>query len=109
MLKTFWAAIQCGRLHGKGHRCRERGDLEKAVMHFKQALPYAEKTGNLGTVAFEMECIAITFLEMRNASEAKECAEISLKLYRSLSEQGMDDVFAKGVSRMEQALREIGT
>lgn len=109
MLKTLWAAIQCGRFHGKGHRCRKRGDLGKAVMHFKQALPYAEKTGNLGTMAFELECIAITCLEMRNTQEAKEYAESSLKLYRSLAEQGTDDVFAKGVSRMEQALREIET
>jgi tetratricopeptide (TPR) repeat protein len=109
MLKTFLAAIQCGLHHGKGNRYKDRGNLDKAVMHFKQALPYAERTGNLGTVAFEMECIAITYLEMKNSSEAKEYAGSSLKLYRNLAEQGKDDVFAKGVSRMEQLLRGIET
>jgi tetratricopeptide (TPR) repeat protein len=107
MLKAFWAAIQCGRHHGKGLKYRRRGELEKAVMHFKQALPNAERTGNFGTVAFEMECIAITYLEMKSPSEAKEYAESSLKLYRSLAEQGKDDVFTEAVLRMEQTLSEI--
>lgn len=60
MLKEFWAAMQCGRHHGKANKFRDRGELEKAIIHFEQALPYAEITGNKGTVAFEMECIAIT-------------------------------------------------
>lgn len=107
MLKALWAAIQCGRHHGKGHKYTKRGDLEKAVMYFKKALLYAERTGNLGTIAFEMECIAITYLEMKRQSEAKEYAESSLKIYRSLADQG--DIFAEAVSRMEQTLSEIET
>ena len=107
MLKALWAAIQCGRHHGKGNKYKERGDLRKAVMHFQQALPYAKRTGNLGTVAFEMECIAITYLEMKSPTKAKEYAQNSLKLYRSLAEQGTDEVFTEAVSRMEQALSEI--
>ena len=109
MLKALWAAIQCGRHHGKGNKYKERGDLENAVMHFKQALPYAERTGNLGTVAFEMECSAITYLEMKSPLEAKEYAESSLKLYRILTEQGKDDIFSEAVSRMEQIFSEIET
>ena len=107
MLKAMWAAIQCGRHHGKANKFKERGELEKAVMHFEQALPYAERNGNRGTIAFEMECIAITYLEMKSPTKAKEYAQNSLKLYRSLAEQGTDEVFTEAVSRMEQALSEI--
>ena len=104
MLKAFWAAIQCGRHHGKGNKFKERGNLEKALMHFKLALPYAEETGNLGTVAFQMECIAVTYLEMKNPTAAKEYAENCLKLYRSLVEASRADIFAEAVLRVEQML-----
>jgi hypothetical protein len=53
MLKELWAAMQCGRHHGKANKFRDRGELEKAVFHFEQALPHAERTGNKGTIAFE--------------------------------------------------------
>jgi tetratricopeptide (TPR) repeat protein len=107
MLKALWAAIQCGRHHGKANKYRERGDLEKAVMHFEQALPYAERTCNAGTVAFEMECIAITYQEMKKSSDAKKYAESSLKIYRTLAEGSKDDFFAEAVSRVEKLLGEI--
>ncbi len=108
MLKELWAAIQCGRNHGKANKYKERGNLEKAVKHFEQALPYAERTGNSGTVAFEMECIAITYQEMKKSSEAKKYAESSLKIYRALAEGSKDDFFAGAASRVEQLLGEIG-
>lgn len=107
MLKKFWAAMQCGRHHGKANMFKERGELEKAITHFEQALPYAERTGNRGTVAFEMECIAITYHEMKKSSEAKKYAESSLKIYRTLAEGSKDDFFAGAVSRVEQLLGEI--
>jgi len=107
MLKALWAAIQCGRHHGKANKYKERGDLEKAVMHFKQALPYAERTGNVATVAFEMECIAITCREIGHLPEAKEYAEYSLKGYRNIAEQTEDDFFAEAASRVKQLLSEM--
>lgn len=108
MLKGLWAAIQCGRHHGKAYKYNERGNLEKAVMHFKQALRYAERTGNDGTVAFEMECIAIAYHEMNNSSESKKYAESSLSLYRALAEVSKDDLFVEAASRVEQLIGEIG-
>jgi len=108
MLKAFWAAMQCGRHHGKANKFKEQGDLEKAIMHFEQALPYAERTGNRGTVAFEMECIASTYQEMKKTSEAKKYAECSLKIYRTLAEGNKDGFFARAASRVEQLIGEIG-
>jgi len=108
MLKAMWAAIQCGRHHGKANKFKERGELEKAVMHFEQALPYAERNGNRGTIAFEMECIAITYHEMKKPSEAKEYAERSLSIYRTLTEGNKDDFFAEAAYRVEQLIDEIG-
>src|SRR5690242_19399924 len=109
MLKAFWATIQCGRHHGKGLKYRRRGDLENAVTHFKQALPNAERTGNDATVAFEMECIAITYLEMNKLLDAKKYAESSLAYYRTLSALSKDDLFTKAVSRLEKMLSKIQT
>jgi tetratricopeptide (TPR) repeat protein len=108
MLKEFWAAIQCGRHQGKANKLKQRGELEKAITHFEQALTYAERTGNRGTVAFEMECIAITYQEMKKLSEAKKYAESSLRIYRTLAEGSKDDFFAGAASRVEQLLGEIG-
>ncbi|NVN91359.1 MAG: tetratricopeptide repeat protein [Desulfuromonadales bacterium] len=108
MLKALWAAMQCGRHHGKANKYKVRGDLEKAVMHFEQALPYAERTGNSGTVAFGKECIAITYQEMKKSSEAKKYAESSLKIYRALAQGSSDDFFAEAASRVEQLLGKIG-
>jgi tetratricopeptide (TPR) repeat protein len=108
MLKAFWAAMQCGRHHGKANKFKKQGNLEKAIMHFEQALPYAERTGNRGTVAFEMECIAITYQEMMKSSEAEKYAESSLNIYRALAEGSNDNFFAGAASRVEQLLREIG-
>lgn len=108
MLKALWAAMQCGRHHGKANKYKERGDLEKAIMHFEQALPYAERTGNSGTVAFEMECIAITYQEMKKPTEAKKYAESSLRIYRTLAEGSKDDFFMGAASRVEQLIGEIG-
>lgn len=107
MLKALWAAIQCGRHHGIANGYKERGHLEKAVMHFKQALPYAERTGNAAAVAIQMECIALTYLEMKNPSEGKRYAESSLNLYKALAEQSKDELLIEAVSRVEQALSEM--
>ena len=108
MLKAFWAAMQCGRHHGKANKFKEQGDLEKAIMHFEQALPYAERTRNNGTVAFEMECIAITYQETKKPSEAKKYAESSLRIYRTLAEDSKDNFFAEAASRVEQLLDKNG-
>lgn len=108
MLKEFWAAMQCGRHHGKADKFKERGELLKAITHFEQALPYAELTGNKGTVAFEMECIAITYQEMKKRTEAMKYAERSLSIYRTLAEGDEDDFFAGAASRVEQLIEEIG-
>ena len=108
MLKEFWAAMQCGRHHGKANKFKDRGELEKAITHFEQALSYAEITGNNGTVAFEMECIAITFQEMKKRTEAKKYAERSLSIYRTLAEGGKDEYFAGAASRVEQLIEKIG-
>ena len=109
MLKEFWAAIQCGRHHGKANKFKERGEREKAVTHFEQALSYAERTCNRGTVAFEMECIAITYQEMKKPSEAKKYAESSLKISRTLTEGSKDVFFAGAASRVEQLIDKVGT
>lgn len=109
MLKALWASIQCGLHHGKGNKFKDRGDLEKALMHFREALSYAEKTGNTGTVAFEMECIAITYQELKQSSEAMNYAERSLNLYRTLADQFQEDFFTEAASRMEQLVNEIKT
>lgn len=36
MLKEFWAAMQCGRHHGKANKFKDLGELEKAITHFEQ-------------------------------------------------------------------------
>lgn len=107
--KTPWAGIQCGRHHGKGNKLKNQGNNERAIIHFKEALLYAEKTGNKGTVAFENECIAITLLELKNPVEAKIYAERSLELYRTLVGQNEDDFFAEAVSRVEKLVSEMRT
>lgn len=108
MLKGFWAAMQCGRHHGKANKFKDRGELEKAVTHFEQALSYAEITGNKGAVAFEMECIAITYQEMKKRTEAKKYAERSLSIYRTIAEGGKDDFFAGAASRVEKLIEMTG-
>jgi hypothetical protein len=109
MLKALWASIQCGRHHGKGNKFKDDGDLQKAIVHFLAALPYAEKTGNKGTVAFEMECIAITYQLLRQPSDAMKYAEKSLNLYRTLAAQFDKDFFAEAALRVEQLMSEIQT
>jgi len=107
--KIPWASIQCGRHHGKGNKLKNQGNNEKAIIHFNEALLYAEKTGNKGTVAFENECIAITLLELKNPVEAKKYAERSLNLYRTLAGQNDDEFFAEAVSRVEKLVSEMST
>jgi len=107
--KTLWAGIQCGRHHGKGNKLKNQGNNERAIIHFKEALLYAEKTGNKGTVAFENECIAISLLELKNPVEAKKYAERSLELYRILAGQNEDEFFAVAVSRVEKLVSEMHT
>lgn len=107
--KTIWAILQCGRHHGKGDKFKKNGNYDRAIVHFKEALFYAEKTGNKGTVAFENECVAITFLEMRKPAEAKKYADHSLELYRILASEDHDEFFADAVSRVEKLLTEIST
>lgn len=104
--KTIWAGLQCGRHHGKGNKFKNKGNYDKAIIHFKKALLHAENTGNKGTLAFENECVAITFLEMKKPVEAKKYAERSLELYRGLAGQDEDKFFAEAVSRVEKLLNQ---
>lgn len=107
MVKEFWAAILCGRHHGKANKFRDRGELEKAVFHFEQALHHAERTGNKGTVAFEMECIAITYQELKKLPEARKYAERSLNIYRTLADGEKDEFFAGAANRVEELIEKI--
>jgi uncharacterized protein (DUF2225 family) len=108
MLKAMWAAMQCGRHHGKANKFKDKGELGKAITHFELALSYAEITDNKGTVAFEMECIAITYQEMKKLPEAKRYAEKSLSIYRTLAEGDRDKFFAGAASRVERLIEKIG-
>jgi len=109
MLRSLWSAIQCGRYHGKGLKFKDQGTYETAIKHFQTALKYAESTGNVGTVAFETECLAWTYLQMNQKTEAREFAERSLGLYQSIQANDKKDVFSAHVSGLEDLLNEVRT
>jgi hypothetical protein len=109
MLRSLWSAIQCGRHHGKGLKFKDRGTYETSWKHFQNALKYAASTGNAGTVALETECIAWTYLQMKQKTEAKEFAERSFALYQNLRASDKKGVFSARVSGLEDLLNAVRT
>lgn len=104
MLQTLWSGMQCGKHHGRGIKARDKCQHDDALKHFKAGLKCAELTGNEGTIAFEMECIARTYEDLGKVSEAKEFAEKCLALYNKLLSADKEDCISARVSGVQDLL-----
>lgn len=104
MRKFIHQLISAGH-HGKGLKYTRKGDFEKALKHFRTALEYALRSDNKGSIPHEMECIARTFVRLKDYEQAQKYATESLSLYKEMQWAG--SIFEKCVERVETLLETI--
>jgi len=91
--------------HGKGSKFTRKGKFEIALKHFQTALEYALRSDNEASVPVEKECIARTFVRLRNYEQAKKYATESLNLYNKLQTAG--SIFHDGANRVRELIKII--
>ena len=101
---------------GKGMKSSRAGNLTDALEYFQNALYHAEKTDNMGGIAFKLEIIAQTYYKMGESEKAADYAINSLDLYSQIQNmnpsgqtEDQDNPINKSVQRIKDLQNLIRT
>lgn len=106
-MRLLLAHIKSGWHHGKGVKYSKKRNYELSLKHYLKALDYARKTDNLGSIANELECVAINYYRLKDYDRAKLYANECLNIYKQLSEKDDSGFFDKCVDRVKELLSNI--
>ena len=96
-------SLMQGWYHGKGAKYSRNRSYEDALTCYLKALNYAKKGGNLGSIAIETECIALTYSQLNNKHLSVQYAEKGLEIYQT----NLDEKpFRDGVERLTILLQD---
>ena len=98
-LMEFYHSLMNGIRIGKGMKQSRSGNYPVALNNFYNALDHAEKSNNIGLVAFALEILAQTFYKMGRFEDAISFARRSLDQLRYFEDPG--DAIVEAVGRVE--------
>ncbi len=91
--------------HGRGSKHTRKENFELALKHFRAALDYALRANNEPSVPLEKECIARTFVRLKDYGQAQKYATESLNEYKQL--QGSSRLFEVSARRVAALIETI--
>ncbi len=91
--------------HGGGSKNTRKENYDKALKHFKAALEYALRANMEASIPIEQECIARTFVRIKDYAQAQKYATDSLDSYKKLKWAG--GLFEAGANRVAELLKTI--
>ncbi len=103
-MKRLISEIRSSWHHGKGEKYSRKGQQEKALQHFLEALNQAQKTDNEGSIAVELESIGVTYLRLGKYAFAKRYLFQALKVFSELSNREDNSYFSSRVEEIRKLL-----
>lgn len=92
-IKAIIWAIKSGSYSGKGNKYTRKGDFQKALFYYEQALKYS--SDNSGSGVIYLECISRSRARLENYEKALAEAEKCLELLNSVDSSAKPIINAK--------------
>jgi tetratricopeptide (TPR) repeat protein len=84
----------------------DAGDLDRALLHYREAIRYEEMQGNLYGAALTRSNVAIAFATAGRLADAREYAYAALRNYQTYGDRAAEEIqkTQKLIAKIEQAM-----